>query len=312
MINRVDLNRKRSRERIMFTLGLIMISIPFCVNNTFAQTDIKTMRKGEGTNMIFMNGKIYTMDDDNPRAEAIVVDDDKIVFVGDNKSAKEFQDTNSQVIHLEGKTVVPGLIDAHAHFLSLGKKLQKLDLVGTASPEEIQRMVLNECLRVGPDQWIYGRGWDQNDWDVKAFPTWQDLLGSESNPVYLSRIAGHSYWVNKTALDLAGITRETPDPEGGRIVRAEDGEPTGILIDNAKRLIDDIVPDPTHEELADRAMLAQQECVKLGLTGVGDAGIDSAEIEVYKDLFRNDKLKIRIYAMYDTDEVDLDKYYPNI
>ncbi|UCE20630.1 MAG: amidohydrolase [Gemmatimonadota bacterium] len=259
--------------------------------------------------MILINGNIRTMVEGNPKAEAIAIAGDRIIFVGESNDVKQFRSTNTRILDLQGKTVLPGLIDAHAHFLSLGKKLQKLDLGGTTSKEEIHRMVLKECQRVGPDRWIYGRGWDHNDWDTKTFPTWQDLQGTESNPIYLSRVAGHSYWVNKKALELAGTTRETPDPEGGRIVRNENGEPTGVLIDNAQCIIDAIVPDPTHEELVERAMLAQQECLRFGLTGVGEAGIDSAEIEVYKHLCREEKLKIRIYAMYDADEVDIEKYY---
>jgi hypothetical protein len=108
---------------------------------------------------------------------------------------------------------------------------------------------------------------------------------------------------------MAGITRDTPDPEGGRIVRDEGGEPTGILIDNALLLIDDVVPDPTYDELVERALLAQQECLRFGLTGIGDAGIDSAMIEVYKDLFEDGRLQIRIYAMLDSDRIPLDDYY---
>ena len=261
--------------------------------------------------MILTNGIIYTMDEEDPRCAAIAIKGDRIHFVGSEAEVERFRDQATRVIDLRGKTVIPGLIDAHAHFFSLGKKLQKLDLVGTTSREKIRQMVLKEGQKVGPDRWIYGRGWDQNDWDAKEFPTWQDLFGTERNPVYLSRIAGHSYWVNKTALELAEITQDTPDPEGGRIVRDGKGEPTGILIDKAKLLIDNIVPDPTHEELVERALLAQEECIRFGLTGIGDAGIDSAEIEAYNDLGRTGKLKIRIYAMYDTDEVALEDYYPS-
>lgn len=259
--------------------------------------------------MILINGKIYTMDESKPRAEAMAAKGGRIIFVGTRNGVSRFQGPATQVVDLGGKTAIPGLIDSHAHFLSLGRKLQSLDFLSTTSPIEIRGMVLKECQRVGPGRWIYGHGWDQNDWAVKAFPTWQDLHGTETNPVYLARVDGHAYWVNRLALELAGITRETPDPEGGRIIRDRSGQPTGVLIDNAQNLIDEIVPEATHEQLVQRALLAQQECMKLGLTGVVDAGADSATVEVYEGLAREGRLKIRIYALLEDDGALLRRYF---
>ena len=302
-------------RRFMATFGSIffitcIVLVGFPVQGWF--DTFKSEYEGEDeADMILTNGEIYTMDERNPKCEAIAIKGDRILFTGSKTDVDRFRSQATRIIDLEGKTVIPGLIDAHAHFMSLGKKLQSLDLVGTVSAEEIRQMVLKECQHVGPGKWIYGRGWDQNDWEVQTFPTWQDLQGTEMNPVYLSRIAGHSYWVNKTAMELAGITRDTPDPEGGLIVRDENGNPSGILIDNAQLPIDGIVPDPTHEELMERAKLAQQECIKCGLTGIGDAGIDSAKIEAYRDLGKRGELKIRICAMLDADNIDLEKYYPS-
>lgn len=298
------MRNKRKRiivEVILLTVFAYFVQIP---NHTYSNS----MQEVEMADMILLNGKIYTMDEKQPTCEAVAVKGDRILYAGSEQEVNQFQDRGTTVVNLEGWAVIPGLIDAHAHFLSLGKKIQNLDFVGTASKEEICQMVLKECQRVGPGKWMYGRGWDQNDWEEKTFPSWRDLEGTEMNPVYLSRVAGHSYWVNSTALEMAGITKDTPDPEGGRIVRDENGEPTGILIDDAELLIDDIVPDPTHEQLLERALLAQKECLEFGLTGVGDAGIDSADFEAYKDLYESGKLKMRIFAMLNSDEITLDDF----
>ena len=253
---------------------------------------------GGGENMadlLLFGGVVHTLEADRPTVDAIAVRGDRIVALGDEALALRGEDTRA--IDLGGRTVLPGLHDAHAHFIGLGKALQNLDLKGTASAADVQHEVLAACAGAAPGEWIYGRGWDQNDWEDARFPSWKDLKGCDDNPVYLSRVDGHALWVNDVALKLAGIHKGTADPDGGRILRDELGIPTGVLVDNAEALVLDLVPAPTHDQLVKRALLAQDECLRLGLTSVTDAGVDAAGFAVYEELGSQGKLKVRIHAM---------------
>ena len=187
----------------------------------------------------------------------------------------------------------------HLHLISLGNTKKILNLVGTTSKEEIIQIVANKISREGEGKWIFGRGWDQNDWPIKEFPTRWDLDSvSPKNPVVLTRIDGHALWVNTVVLKKAGITKETPDPEGGKIIRdPETGEPTGILIDEAMSLVEKVVPSSTYEERKEMAILASQECSSLGLTTVHDAGVNLETIKIYKELINENKLTVRLYVM---------------
>ena len=203
----------------------------------------------ENADRIFVNTTIYTLNPANETATSIAVKNGRILFVGDEEKSYEYSDENTELIDLKGSTLIPGLTDAHAHIGGTGKFLQTLNFHGTTSPAEIVSMVRSAAVRTPPGEWIEGRGWDQNDWDVKKFPT-SDLLDkvTPNNPVVFSRVDGHAYWVNQKVLDLAGITSETPDPDGGRIIRLPDSNtPSGILIDNAMLLISDIIPEPSYE-----------------------------------------------------------------
>jgi hypothetical protein len=202
---------------------------------------------------------------------------------------------------LEGRTVLPGLIDAHAHLFGLGRFLDELNLIGATSAGEVSAMVRDRINSVSAGEWINGRGWDQNDWETKEWPTWRDLPGTESRPVCLRRVDGHAVWVNRTTLDLCGITRDTPDPDGGRIVRDATGEPTGVFIDNAANLIFTHRPKPSRDTQTRWVRMAIAECNRLGLTGIHDAGIDSLTVDIYRELARQGELTIRVYGMWTPD-----------
>jgi len=249
--------------------------------------------------MVLLNGNVITMNPKKPSVEAIAIIGDKIIKVGSNKDVKKLIGPQTKVINLKGKTVAPGFIDAHLHFISLGNTKKVLNLVGTTSKEEIVQIVANKISEEGEGKWIFGRGWDQNDWPIKEFPTRWDLDPvSPKNPVILTRIDGHALWVNSLALEKAGVTKETPDPEGGKIIRdPETGEPTGILIDEAMSLVEKIVPSSTYEERKEMAILASEECSSLGLTTVHDAGVDLETIKIYKELINENKLTVRLYVM---------------
>lgn len=251
--------------------------------------------------LIISGGRIYTMNPAETQVEAVAVRGDRIVYAGTAEGANKFRGDETTLLDLKGKTVLPGLIDAHAHLLSLGRSLVELDLVGTTSPQQIRDMVLKKAAETPQGGWISGRGWDQNDWEIKKFPTWRDLDGTESHPVYLRRIDGHAAWVNQAALKLCGIDRNTPDPKGGKIIRDQDGEPTGVFIDDAADLIALKMPLPPRDEQIRRLKSAIQKCHSVGLVGVHDAAIDSTKLDVFEELHRRGELTLRVNAMlYDS------------
>lgn len=252
--------------------------------------------------LLLVGGVIYTMDRRHPMVEAVAVRGGRIVFTGDRGEAAMFRGPDTRVIELDKEMVVPGLVDAHGHVMNLGSYLAELRLIGTSSAAEVRRMVLEKQSKADEGAWIMGRGWDQNDWETKSFPTWRDLDGTEANPVYLRRVDGHAAWVNKTALDFFGITRDTADPPGGRIVRDERGDPTGVLIDRAKDLAFEEIPEPPLVEKTRRIRLAIEECKRFGLTGVHDAGAKRDEVEIYRRLEEAGELGFRIYVMMDADD----------
>jgi len=240
-------------------------------------------------NILLTNGIVYTLDEHNTIAEAVAIKGNRIVAVGSTNDLKG-QYPHSHTIDLNGMTVMPGFVDAHCHILGEGSRIYNLDFFGTTSPEQIVEMVAQRAQESQPGQWIYGRGWDQNDWEspegmpsAKEFPT-HDILDkvSPNNPVILRRIDGHALWVNKKTLELAGITAATKDPDGGKIHRDKMGNPTGVLIDNAMDLMENVVPELTGDEIEKRIKLALEECAKLGLTEVHDMGVDMQVITIYK------------------------------
>ncbi|MFQ5511135.1 MAG: amidohydrolase [Candidatus Krumholzibacteriia bacterium] len=251
--------------------------------------------------LIFVGGRVYTMNPQQPRVEAIAVAGDRIVFAGEQDGALVYEGAGTRVIDAAGLTVLPGLVDAHAHLSGLGRALRELDLKGTSSAEEIRGMVVARGKDFAPGAWIQGRGWDQNDWEQKAFPTWRELEDTEANPVYLRRVDGHAAWVNRTALDVAGVRRDTKDPDGGRIERDAGGEPTGVLVDRAMDLVSAKIPKPSREERMQRVRMALAECRRYGLTGVHDAGTGEEDLEVYRALLESGELTLRVYAMLDSD-----------
>ncbi|TAK63893.1 MAG: amidohydrolase [Bacteroidetes bacterium] len=247
--------------------------------------------------MLLVNGAVYTLDEHNTVAQAIAISGDKIVATGSTGELMR-RYPGVMAIDLKGKTVLPGLTDGHAHILGEGSRIFNLDLVGTTSPQQIAEIVAKRAAEVPAGSWIMGRGWDQNDWDVKEFPT-KELLdnAAPNNPVKLRRVDGHADWVNSKVLELAGINATTPDTTGGKIVRDASGNPTGVLIDNASDLLDKAVPKLTNEDVEQRLIAALNECASLGLTQVHDMGVDLQTIAVMKKIIDEGKCPIRIYAL---------------
>ncbi|HNP68056.1 MAG TPA: amidohydrolase [Aequorivita sp.] len=255
--------------------------------------------------LLIKNATIYTVDKDFSIANAVVVKDGKILEIG-LKPELELKYNIKESYDAKGNTVVPGLIDAHAHLYGLGLGLQNVDLVGTTSFDEILGRVI-AFQQEKNTEYIIGRGWDQNDWDDKNFPTKKELDSLfPDTPVSLRRIDGHAMLVNSKALELAGITSITK-VAGGEIV-LENGEPTGIIIDAPMGLISKTFPDIT-EEVSTQALLeAEKICLQYGLTTVDDAGLSKNIIELIDALQKEGKFKLRMYAMVSNSPENRDYY----
>ncbi|HNU59637.1 MAG TPA: amidohydrolase, partial [Aquaticitalea sp.] len=254
---------------------------------------------------IVINGNVYTVNAAFDKAEAFAIKAGKFVDVGSNSQILQKYGSHN-VIDAGGKTVVPGFIDSHCHFLGLGFNQKSVDLVGTKSFEEVVDSVVAFQKR-NNDSYIIGRGWDQNDWPVKAFPT-KDLLDAKfpDTPVVLSRIDGHAVICNQAALDLGKATKDSKI-DGGEVV-VKDGKLTGVLIDNAESLVMAHWPKSTRSDIAEALIAAQDICFKYGLTTVDDAGLDTDAIEVIDSLQKANALKIRVYAMVSATNANLDYF----
>ncbi|MBA4311218.1 MAG: amidohydrolase [Chlorobiaceae bacterium] len=267
---------------------LLIIIVYFLMNKSPREIDT-----------LLINGNIYTCDSKNSIVDAIAIQGTMIVGVGKSDKLSEVFFAR-QVIDLKGKTVLPGLVDGHAHILGEGGKLENLDLSGTTSTEQIVMMVAERIKNSKKGDWILGRGWDQNSWQIKEFPK-KEILDkvSSDNPVFLRRVDGHAAWANTKALQLAGIDASTKDTSGGKIVRDKNGTPTGILVDNAIEFVNKIIPPLSNEDIERRLVLAMNECASLGLTEVHDMGVDEKTIQIYKKLIDEGRCPIRIYAAID-------------
>lgn len=259
----------------------------------------------EEVEMIIHNANIYTVDEEFSKASSVVIKDGKFLEVGESEVLQKKYNAK-EVLDAEGKTIVPGLIDAHCHFYGLGLNQQVVDLVGTSSFDEIVDKVA-AFQKERPASYIRGRGWDQNDWEEKEFPT-KDKLDElfPDIPVVLERIDGHAYLVNQKALDLAGITMET-QMDGGEIVKKNDAI-TGVLVDNPMGLVDAVIPQPSKEQQIQALKDAERICLDHGLTTVNDAGLGRQTIELIDSLQQAGDLSIRIYAMVSNTPDNLDHF----
>ena len=258
----------------------------------------------ESVDLIVYNAEVYTSDISNVKATSFAVKDGKFIYVGNESAISKFNSQN--IINAEGLPIFPGFIDSHAHFYNLGYFTNQVDLKGTKSFEEVKDRVL-EYNNLNDVDFIIGRGWDQNDWDSKSFPT-NEILNDTfpDKAVVLRRIDGHAYIVNDFALNLAGINSSS-NIDGGEFLTLN-GRLTGVLIDNAMRLIDDIIPEPSVDESIKALISAQDLAFENGLTTVSEAGISRKQIELIDSLQKADVLKIKIYAMIDNGP-DVDHYF---
>ena len=259
----------------------------------------------ETADLLVYNAHVYTVDSTFNKAEAFVVKDGKFLEIGSADVLREKYDF-AEVLDVQGKAVFPGLIDAHAHFFGLGQNQNQVDLVGTESFDEVISRV-QEFQKENNSDYIIGRGWDQNDWELKEWPE-KSVLDSlfPDVPVALTRIDGHAMLVNTAALDRANIDENTP-AEGGEIQK-NDGRLTGVLVDNPMILVEDSFPKEDKKRMTEALKKAEEICLQYGLTTVDDAGLDRAVIELIDSLQKAGELKMRLYAMISNTPENLDHY----
>ncbi len=259
--------------------------------------------------LVVTNAQIYTSDVNRPVAEALAVRAGRIAFVGSNRGALALAGPRTERLDLAGKTVITGMVDAHAHLLGLGQALRTVDLVGTRSYDEVIARVVERAKTARPGEWIRGRGWDQNDWADTRFPTHAALSRAlPNNPVYLTRVDGHAALVNAKALELGQVTAATPDPSGGRFIRDSANNPTGVLVDNAQGIVGRVIPAPSRAELREQTLAAIAEANRWGLTGIHDAGVASEGIAVYEELAKEGRHSLRNYVMVRSNDSVLDAF----
>ena len=260
--------------------------------------------------LIAYNGRIYTVDDSLPNATAIASEDGRLVYVGDSAGAMEFRGDETQLVDLQGNTVIPGMVDAHAHLAGLGAALRNVDLVGTESYDSVIARVVARAAEVPAGTWILGRGWDQNDWSDTRFPSHEALSRAvPDHPVVLTRVDGHATLVNAAAMREADLTSASTDPEGGRIERLPDGSPSGVLVDGAMRLVGRVIPPAPREEVKASVLAAIADANRWGLVGVHDAGVGREVIDVYEELAREGNYSLRNYVMIRGGDSTLAHYF---
>ena len=274
--------------------------------------------KVEPATLVLNQGKIVTVDDQKPEAQALAARGDTIVAVGTNEEIKPYIGPQTRVVDLRGRLAIPGFIDGHGHFTGVGEARITLNLTKVKNWDEVVAMVKDAALKARPGEWIRGRGWHQDKWDqkpqpaVEGFPTHHSLSGaSPNNPVVLTHSSGHASFANAKAMELAGVTGRTPNPPGGEILKDQKGAPTGLFRETASRLLraaydkarEGMKPEELEAETRREVQLADEEVVAKGVTSFQDAGSSFETIDVFKRVAAEGKLGVRLFVMIrDTNE----------
>ena len=245
--------------------------------------------------LVLLNGRIRTVNDVQPRAEAVACLGNRIVAVGRSDEIRKWVGPGTEVIDLGGKLVLPGFNDAHVHFFSGGENLAGVQLRDAKSEDEFRKRIAEFAARQPTGRWITGGGWDHENWTPARLPTRESIdIVTAGHPVFVSRLDGHMGVANSEALKLAGITRETPDPPGGTIVRDTAGEPTGVLKDAAMDRMDRAIPEPSDDQIADAVRAAMRYAAENGVTSVQDMSAAPEILRVYQTLLARGELTVRI------------------
>lgn len=269
-------------------------------------------QKKEVADTIFTNGNIYTVDEKNPTAEAIAVLDERILAVGSNAEIEKLKGPNTKTVDLGGQFVMPGFIEGHGHYSGLGQSLINLNFLKSKSWEEIVQAVAERAKTAKPGEWIIGRGWHQEKWsstpdrNVLGYPYHDELSkAAPNNPVLLSHASGHGLFANEKAMNLAGVSAETPSPLGGEIVRDDRGNAIGVFEERAMRVIykvyqeylETLSEEDRKKQWLKGIELAQKECLAKGITSFQDAGSSFKDLDWYKELAEAGKFDVRLWAM---------------
>ena len=262
----------------------------------FAAWTLAPQRNSNTADLVFTNGNIYTANEARPKAEAVAVKGDRIVFVGSNRDAQKYVGKTTRVIDLNGKTMVPGMTDAHHHLSGVGFREMTLNLEGITSLEDFLAKVKQRVDQKQPGEWVTGRGWIETFWTPPVFPTRWDLDKiAPVNPVFLDRADGHGAIANSAALKIAGVDRNTQNPFGGEVSKDKNGEPNGMLLDAAQNLVQQHIPATTAAEAERAIILGVNRDIQLGWTQVQDPGGSYAEVALMEKLYGEGKIKLRIY-----------------
>src|SRR6185312_3135198 len=277
-------------------MKLLLVALSILLLSFFSATP-----NPPAADLVLQNGNIYTVNDKQPHAEAIAIKGDRIVFVGSNAAAQKFVGQGTRVIDLHGNTVVPGLTDAHCHLIGIGQREMTLNLEGITNLQDFLAKVKARVDQANPGEWVTGRGWIETFWQPPVFPTKEDLDRiAPNNPVYLVRADGHGAVANSAALKIGGVTKDTRDPFGGQVIRnPTTGEPAGMLLDNAQAFVSRHIPARAEGNTEQAVILGVKRSIELGWTEVQDAGGSFGDVEVFKKLYADGKIKLRIYkAVY--------------
>jgi predicted amidohydrolase YtcJ len=285
--------------RFLFYTSVLLILFNACTSKDTAD-------------VIILNADIYTVDAANPYANALAIQNGRIKYIGTTEECLKLKGKETSIFDAGNSFLMPGFIEGHGHFSALGESLQILNFNASRSWDDIIGQVENAAKNARPGDWIIGRGWHQEKWieqpeeEVFGFPVHHQLSAvSPDNPVLLHHASGHALFANLKAMELAGVQLETPDPKGGIIVRDISGMPTGMFQENAEDIImyayqsylDDLDQDELFNVWKERINLAQEECLKKGITSFQDAGSDYKMIESYKKLAQNSELQLRMWVM---------------
>lgn len=287
------------------------------LSSTFACTRVDPQ---DTADLVLRGGRVVTVDEALPEAEAVAIRGDRILFVGSDADVEAYTGPATEVIDLAGRLAIPGFIEGHGHLMGLGHSRLQLDLMATASYEDLIDLVAEAVSGAQPDEWIVGRGWHQSKWDpapdpaVRGFQT-HDALSevSPDNPVLLRHASGHASFANAKAMELAGVTAETADPAGGEIIRDDAGQPTGIFVETASGLVasayaasrENMTSEDLDAENMQALLLAQEEAFSKGVTSFQDAGVGPGTLEMYRRAIDDGDLKLRVWAMLSATLPDL-------
>ncbi|MBC8087302.1 MAG: amidohydrolase [Phycisphaerae bacterium] len=306
-------SRAQRSRRVASTSFQIAAASILLATTAVAQTGAGTTSGrpiAQPADLIVTNARVYTADNTHPLAEAFAVRGARIVFIGSAREAQALRGPSTKVVDAAGRTVIPGMVDAHAHLGGLAQSLRNVDLTGTRTYDEVIARVAERARTLPKGAWVQGRGWDQNDWGDTRFPTHEKLTAAlPDNPVVLTRVDGHAVLVNAAAMRAAGISATTADPSGGRILRDAANNPTGVLVDNAQALAGRTIPAPRPEEIRSAVKDAVAELHRWGLTGLHDAGANRAQIDLYESLAKAGELDLRLDAMISDDSAAISHYF---